>query len=206
MFRLKFFFEICFLLCTNVEWYLYGSCFPFLRRLLTNVILFLDLKYLFFVTLMWVLNKQLFLRATAEEKNNKNQSHLLEGSGENLENDTSKDDMFLTTDNALSIYASIIISTILLTLTRTYVFVKLTILASKNLHDKMFHCLLLSPLKFFNTIPCGRILNRFSKDMGAIDELLPGMLLEALQVTFEISVKNLLFKVIKKGISVGLEN
>lgn len=39
-------------------------------------------------------------------------------------------------------------------------------------------------MRFFNTNNSGRILNRFSKDMGAIDEMLPNALMDCLQVSF----------------------
>ena len=37
----------------------------------------------------------------------------------------------------------------------------------------MFHKLLRAQPRFFDVNPSGRILNRFSKDMGSIDETLP---------------------------------
>lgn len=37
-------------------------------------------------------------------------------------------------------------------------------------------------MRFFNTNTSGRILNRFSKDMGAIDELLPIAMIDCLQI------------------------
>ena len=37
-------------------------------------------------------------------------------------------------------------------------------------------------MRFFDTNSSGRILNRFSRDMGVIDELLPKALMEAIQV------------------------
>ncbi|KAH1001574.1 hypothetical protein HUJ04_005572 [Dendroctonus ponderosae] len=37
-------------------------------------------------------------------------------------------------------------------------------------------------MSFFDANPSGRILNRFSKDMGAVDELLPRVNLDALQI------------------------
>lgn len=40
-----------------------------------------------------------------------------------------------------------------------------TVKAASALHDKLFHRLLLSPMRFFDTTPLGRILTRFSRDM-----------------------------------------
>jgi len=35
---------------------------------------------------------------------------------------------------------------------------------------------------FFNTNPSGRILNRFSKDMGQVDEILPAVMMDVIQI------------------------
>lgn len=37
-------------------------------------------------------------------------------------------------------------------------------------------------MRFFNTNSAGRILNRFSKDMGSIDELLTSAMIDCLQI------------------------
>ncbi|XP_056106276.1 ATP-binding cassette sub-family C member 5 [Rhinichthys klamathensis goyatoka] len=52
---------------------------------------------------------------------------------------------------------------------RGLVFVKCTVRAASVLHDKLFKTLLLSPMRFFDTTPLGRILIRFSRDMDEVD-------------------------------------
>jgi ATP-binding cassette, subfamily C (CFTR/MRP), member 1 len=44
--------------------------------------------------------------------------------------------------------------------------------AAKTLHEKMAQAVLSSPMGFFETTASGAILNRFSSDMYAIDEIL----------------------------------
>jgi ATP-binding cassette, subfamily C (CFTR/MRP), member 4 len=44
---------------------------------------------------------------------------------------------------------------------------------SKRLHDEMAKAVLRTKISFFDTNPLGRILNRFSADVGIVDEILP---------------------------------
>lgn len=69
-----------------------------------------------------------------------------------------------------------------MTLLRSYLFFKICMTASKNLHNKMFIKILHAPMRFFDLNPSGRILNRFSRDAGAIDELLPKAMMESIQI------------------------
>ncbi|KAJ8280519.1 hypothetical protein GJAV_G00055820 [Gymnothorax javanicus] len=62
---------------------------------------------------------------------------------------------------------------LLLKLVRGVAFVKGTLRASSRLHEELFRKILRSPMKFFDTTPTGRILNRFSKDMDEVDTRLP---------------------------------
>ncbi|POY70789.1 hypothetical protein BMF94_6201 [Rhodotorula taiwanensis] len=44
--------------------------------------------------------------------------------------------------------------------------------SAKLMHDRMFHAVIRSPMLFFETTPLGTILNRFSRDVYVIDEVL----------------------------------
>ncbi|XP_054839830.1 ATP-binding cassette sub-family C member 5 isoform X3 [Eublepharis macularius] len=72
-----------------------------------------------------------------------------------------------------SIYALSMGVMLILKAVRGVVFVKGTLRASSRLHDELFRRILRSPMKFFDTTPTGRILNRFSKDMDEVDVRLP---------------------------------
>ncbi|OAF68604.1 hypothetical protein A3Q56_03641 [Intoshia linei] len=47
---------------------------------------------------------------------------------------------------------------------------------SRGLHVRMLHAVLRSPVSFFNSTPTGRLINRFTKDMTAVDIVMPGQL------------------------------
>lgn len=53
---------------------------------------------------------------------------------------------------------------------------------NQRLHDLAFGALIRTGMRFFDTNPSGRILNRFSKDLGGIDEWLPKTMLDAAQI------------------------
>uniref|UniRef100_H2YL87 Uncharacterized protein n=1 Tax=Ciona savignyi TaxID=51511 RepID=H2YL87_CIOSA len=53
-----------------------------------------------------------------------------------------------------------------------------------RMHDKMFNAILKAPMRFFDVNPVGKILNRFSKDMGQVDELLPQTFMDFIYVSF----------------------
>ncbi|XP_028639216.1 multidrug resistance-associated protein 5 isoform X1 [Grammomys surdaster] len=85
--------------------------------------------------------------------------------------DSMKDNPFM--QYYASIYALSMAVMLILKAIRGVVFVKGTLRASSRLHDELFRRILRSPMKFFDTTPTGRILNRFSKDMDEVDVRLP---------------------------------
>lgn len=50
----------------------------------------------------------------------------------------------------------------------------------------MLDGLLATPMRFFDSNPSGRILNRFSKDLGTVDETLPFAMADSLQTVLLI--------------------
>ncbi|XP_043503586.1 probable multidrug resistance-associated protein lethal(2)03659 isoform X2 [Polistes fuscatus] len=85
-------------------------------------------------------------------------------------------------DTCIYIYSGLTVLTIGITLIRSASFFNMCMRASMTLHDKMFRCISNAKMRFFNTNNSGRVLNRFSKDMGAVDELLPIALIDCIQI------------------------
>ncbi|MEQ2271775.1 hypothetical protein XENORESO_009115, partial [Xenotaenia resolanae] len=54
---------------------------------------------------------------------------------------------------------------------------------SKRLHEQMLSSVLRAPMSVLNTMKTGRIMNRFTKDMAVIDDMLPLVLFDLIQVT-----------------------
>jgi ATP-binding cassette subfamily C (CFTR/MRP) protein 4 len=67
---------------------------------------------------------------------------------------------------------------------RAYVSFQLTIRASRRLHDRMAKAVLRAKIEFFDTNPLGRIMNRFSADVGSNDDLLPPTLFDFFVIAF----------------------
>jgi ABC-type multidrug transport system fused ATPase/permease subunit len=88
----------------------------------------------------------------------------------------------LSTYTYLYIYTGIVVTLFTITIIRSFVFYKFCMRCSSNLHNSMFNSIIHTNMRFFNTNPSGRIMNRFSKDMGSIDELLPKAIMDASQI------------------------
>lgn len=88
-----------------------------------------------------------------------------------------------STETCLYIYGVGLAILFVVALARSMSFYKLAMVSSMKLHNVMFGSVINANMRFFDTNPSGRILNRFSKDIGAVDELLPKAILDSGQVS-----------------------
>ncbi|KAB0797837.1 hypothetical protein PPYR_08830 [Photinus pyralis] len=87
-----------------------------------------------------------------------------------------------STETWMYIYIGTITSLVLVTIPRSSSFFIVCMNSSLQLHNQMLSNVLQATMRFFSTTPSGRILNRFSKDMGLVDEMLPVAMLDTLQI------------------------
>ena len=96
----------------------------------------------------------------------------------------------------LSVYGSIVTASLFFMLISSLCFYLAALKASENLHDQMTKAVLKAPVLFFDTNPVGRILNRFSKDVGCMDDILPGQFLLAIQLCLYFFTASILSAVV----------
>jgi len=88
----------------------------------------------------------------------------------------------------LGIYGCFVGSSFLANLTASFLFCLTLLKSSEILHNKMVWSVIKAPVLYFDKTPVGRILNRFSKDVGNMDDALPPQFLLAVEVClFSIS-------------------
>ncbi|XP_032235067.2 ATP-binding cassette sub-family C member 4 isoform X2 [Nematostella vectensis] len=109
----------------------------------------------------------------------------------------------------IAIYGALIAITILLAVGHTVMFFVVVLNASQTLHTKMANAVLRVAMNFFHENPTGRILNRFSRDIGIMDEELPRLMLDGIHhTTFVIGVVILSltanYMVLIAGVPLGL--
>ncbi|XP_022343366.2 ATP-binding cassette sub-family C member 4-like isoform X1 [Crassostrea virginica] len=108
---------------------------------------------------------------------------LLRSQGFNTTNITIPDS---ETDFNVYVYGGVISSVFVFGLLRALMYFKVAVDAAKHLHNRMFRRLLRVPIRFFDTNPVGRVLNRFSKDTGHMDDNLPITFFDYIQCVLQI--------------------
>ncbi len=71
----------------------------------------------------------------------------------------------------------------LIVLVRSFIFYLIAYLIAKKFHKNMLAAIIQAKIRFFDLNPIGRIINRFSKDIGNLDDALPVSLFDFLQVS-----------------------
>ncbi|KAK9889087.1 hypothetical protein WA026_004359 [Henosepilachna vigintioctopunctata] len=84
--------------------------------------------------------------------------------------------------NIIYIYSAITLGTIVFALAQTTFFMGFLTKASTNLHNTTFNRLIKATMQFFNLNPSGRILNRFSEDIGIVDEYISHILYDVITI------------------------
>uniref|UniRef100_A0A670YR97 ATP binding cassette subfamily C member 4 (PEL blood group) n=1 Tax=Pseudonaja textilis TaxID=8673 RepID=A0A670YR97_PSETE len=87
---------------------------------------------------------------------------------------------------ALNLNTGLTVATILFSILRSLLMFHILVNAARTLHNKMFQSVLRTPVLFFDRNPIGRILNRFSKDIGHLDDLLPITFLDFVQTFLQV--------------------
>ncbi|KAJ8012699.1 hypothetical protein DPEC_G00045600 [Dallia pectoralis] len=140
-----------------------------------NILVFLVLVLLNLLAHMSYILQDCWLAywATEQEHLNGMEIHL------NGSNGTEQLDL----DLYLGVYAGLTGTTIVFGFLRSLLFFNVLVSSAQSLHNRMFAAILRSPVRFFDVSPIGRILNRFSKDIGHLDSLLPWTFVDFIQVS-----------------------
>ncbi|XP_040004306.1 multidrug resistance-associated protein 4-like isoform X2 [Xiphias gladius] len=92
----------------------------------------------------------------------------------------------LDPDLYLGVYAGLTATSVVFGFLRSLVFFNVLVSSAQTLHNSMFNAILRTPIHFFDINPIGRILNRFSKDIGYLDSLLPWTFVDFIQVFLQV--------------------
>lgn len=78
----------------------------------------------------------------------------------------------LETDEAIFICGLLTVAILILYCSKNVQFICYVLRGNTKIHHKMINNVVRSPLKFFDTNPVGRVLNRFATDLGVMDRML----------------------------------
>ncbi|KAJ3652317.1 hypothetical protein Zmor_018295 [Zophobas morio] len=92
-----------------------------------------------------------------------------------------------TVNNCTYIYSSLILIFIFATYTALRLLTGFCVQAARNLHSAMLINVIHGTMEFFNHHSSGRILNRFSKDLGCLDESIPLNLILSVTMTLMLA-------------------
>ncbi|XP_023246287.1 multidrug resistance-associated protein 4-like [Copidosoma floridanum] len=116
---------------------------------------------------------------------------------------TTKESLGLPTEIVVYVLASFTLFIVVMSVVKTALSTVVLNRCNERLHNSMVTSLMEAKMKFYEENDSGRILNRFSKDMGSVDEKLQAMFIESAEyifiiigVTMQILIINKLFIVV----------
>ncbi|XP_063908439.1 probable multidrug resistance-associated protein lethal(2)03659 isoform X2 [Zophobas morio] len=89
-------------------------------------------------------------------------------------------------DTLLYTYSGIILAVLVFGIVHGIYFMFFFALASSTLHNLSFSKIIKATMRFFNSNPSGRILNRFSRDLGNLDEYIPAIIYDVIAVALDL--------------------
>lgn len=104
----------------------------------------------------------------------------------------------------LDLYLILLACLAVLTLLRGFTFAVGNVNASKYYHHRLLRVVLRARSVFFDTTPVGRVLNRFSKDIDAVDSMIPSMLQQVLTMAFSLLASVITVSIIIPYFTIGL--
>ncbi|KAL7300052.1 hypothetical protein TKK_0007062 [Trichogramma kaykai] len=88
---------------------------------------------------------------------------------------------FVSQNAVLCVFCGLLAGIVLLGNFKNVLFYRVALASSARIHASMVACLVRAPSRFFARNPSGRIVNRFSKDTGSVDEYLPNSMLDMVE-------------------------
>lgn len=92
----------------------------------------------------------------------------------------------LNLDFYLGVYGGLTAATIIFGFMRNLLLFNVLVRCAQSLHNRMFNSILCTHVRFFDINPIGRVLNRFSKDIGQLDSNMPWTFVDFIQVFLQI--------------------
>lgn len=86
-------------------------------------------------------------------------------------------------DSVMRNYSFVILAATIFTLLKSFAFFTFATIASRNIHNLVLEKILSAAMIFFDTHLSGNILNRFSRDLGILDEQMPYTIHEVTRVS-----------------------
>ena len=107
-------------------------------------------------------------------------------------------------NTSLAIMGALTAYIIFIYIVKNIVFSHIMVRASHRFHNKMLDRIVKNPVQFFDTNPLGRILNRFSNDLGVLDKFLPVTSMEVMDQMFFIGALIVTLAIIKPWLLIPL--